>query len=359
MFKTHHSKFKTIQALMTNLSLHEQQLLTIVQNINIIDDCSYTLYGETERVYNQQNHFEYCGEIAEFGENTISDAKKQDDLLRKHLSTSIYYKFYCGLGNTGEYDRLPMKRERTAFMNKLSKFNYSTNQPDTNWTVYAIQPNGLAFASKNGTLRPAVQNTFVPNAPLSINHTISFYRVKENRKDESIFYFVNGNEYFDSDCAMLRIYFNIEAEGAQILIQQVTHLLNDYRVPFHFKCLNHPSLYNRNDGAVLYLNKENISIINILLPQIIEPLQAYFKQDVPFFTTRLYDGISRAEDPGGGQSFGDNRCKIIAKALVEAFKMEYSKEETMSFVLEAFRKQGINPKRMDLNPHTKHPFLIN
>ncbi len=340
--------------------LHEQQLMNILEKVKIIDNHNYEIAGKKIPVYQQQPKFEYIGDLALFGKNEEQDPIHQKKALIQHLTNALYSNFYCEIPDEAVHLKLPSVKERNEFMNQLSKANYSTQQPDPNWRVYSVQPNGSGFAEKNGQLRPVQPNTYVPNpyqSQLTVNQTIHFYRQKENRIVQPVFYHVHGNEYLAPDSNMIRIYWNIQPKGAALLIEQITKLLNDYRIPFNFKCLNHPDLFNRSDSAVLYFDKTDLSIINSILPIIIQAVQPYLKREVPLFTDILHPGVSRAEDPGDGQSFGMSRCKIIAEALVTLSKLKLSKKKKFESLCQALLKKGINPQQMSINPHTKH-FLL-
>lgn len=340
--------------------LHETQLQHILDKVKVIDEQTYEVDGKPIKVYHQQSHTQYTQDLADFGRHDTREETQLKKTFIQHLSGTLYSRFYCGMPSTETF-KMPSKLERNQFMNALSQANCSTQNPDPNWKVYTVQPNGMgAFAEKNGQLRPVQPNTYVvnPQQPqLSVNQTIQFVRQKENREAQSVFYYVFGNEYLQPDCSMVRIYWNIQPSGAPLLIQQLTTILNDYRIPFNFKCLNHPDLYQRSDAAVLYFDKDNIAIISMLLPGIIEAVKAHLSPSSPYFTDVLHAGVSRAEDPGNGQSFGMSRCNTIAEAIYLGYENKIKSKDRMNHLKKTLQRKGIDSTQMSINPHTKH-FLL-
>lgn len=342
-------------------TLHEQQVLEIIEQVQIVDQQTYLVGGQLKRVYHQQHFTNYNQPLVNFGSNVIEEgSQEQKQRLIQHLCNTLYTKFYCGNEHALTSFKMPSKKERSAFMDILSSSNHSTQKPDPNWKVYSIHPNGLAFAEKNNQLRTVHPNTYVPNpsqSKLAVNQFIQFYRQKENRHAQAVFYYVYGNEYLAPDCNMIRIYWNTTPAGAPLLLEQITTVLNEYRIPFNFKCLNHPTLYNRSDSAVLYFDKNNIAIVKILLEGIIKKIKPHLKSTTPYFTDIIHPGVSLAEDPGNGQSFGMSRCLLIAEAIHTAFQQKIAKEDLFPFAKKYLKAKGVNSQQMSLNPHTQH-FLL-
>jgi len=70
------------------------------------------------------------------------------------------------------------------------------------------------------------------------------------------------------------------------------------------------------------------------------------KPSVPLFAKPLRPGIAVADDPGGGQSFGMNRCGILAEAMVQAWHRGESRPEAQLAIVEArFADYGLTLDR--------------
>ena len=346
----------------SNPSLHSRQLEELIDRLAINGYDSYTFDHTVIQVFHRLNHQVVHGEFSDFGSNISHDRKMRRQQLLNHLTNTLYSVFYCGipLSKTLNPKHTPNLSEREQFMNELSKANHSTSKPNPNWKVYAIDSQGNAFAEKNGVVRPAVTGSYIPDPKrpvLAINQHIHFIRPRENRKAQPVFYHVFGNEYHDSQEPTVRLYWNIKPEAAHKLIAGITKSLNAYKIPFNFKCLNHPALYDRNDAAVLYFGKKHLEVVMLILAPLIDELLPYLKPECPAFTDELQPGLGAAEDPGHGNSFGMHRASAIAEALVDGFELKLKDREfILSHVREHLKGIGLNPDRLSVNPHSQLSF---
>ena len=85
---------------------------------------------------------------------------------------------------------------------------------------------------------------------------------------------------------------------------------------------------------------------------------------IPALTRRIAEGVAFAEDPGGGQSFGADRCRLVAEALVTAHEEgKTSVEARVGRVRERLRAAGTSleapylgpdsPGDLDLTPYAR------
>jgi hypothetical protein len=90
--------------------------------------------------------------------------------------------------------------------------------------------------------------------------------------------------------------------------------------------------------------------------------QAYFRPEIPLFTKFLAPGLGLAEEPTqkftAQESFGMNRCQILANALLEAWqKGKNAVEERMKSIHQHFQDHSIDLQRPYLNPTSKDIYL--
>ena len=336
---------------------YTQQVQQIIGAIEITSLATFTVHGEEEYVQNQMPYQTFSEDFKSFGSNTTVDSQQQRVNLINALTNTIYSKFYCGIKNDKHTSKLPPKTEREGFMNELSQANTSTNGFDYHWNIYNIDTKtGSVYVQKNGELRWLQPNSFQFVNPqqtqAAINTKVNLSRQKENRNLQPVFYHVFSNEMFPQEAEIGRIYWNVTPEGASKLINILTTTLNDYKIPFQFKCLNHPELYVRSDSAVLYLSKKHVQIVAMILHHVIPNLEPYLVDEIPMFTKKLYKGVGYAEDPGKGQSFGMSRSSTIATALVEAFQQEKNAAQTFETVVNSLARKGMSLNRLHLNKHT-------
>lgn len=338
-------------------TIYTQQIKQIVDAVQITSLSTYIVLGTEEYVQHQAPYHTFSEDFKSFGSNTTIDTHQQRINLINAITNSIYMRFYCGINEEEHTTKIPPKGERELFMEQLSKANTSTNGFDYNWNIYNIDQNtGSIYIQKNDELRWLQPNSYQYANPHQkqpeINTKVHLNRFKENKNLQPVFYHVFSNEIFPQEAEIARIYWNITPEGAGELIQLLTSTLNSYKIPFQFKCLNHPALYVRSDSAVLYLDKKHVQIVAIILKSIIPTLETYLVDEIPMFTKKLFKGVSYAEDPGKGQSFGMSRSFAIAEALVEAFQQHQNLAETFEYTIQYLAKKGMTTDRLYLNRHT-------
>lgn len=151
----------------------------------------------------------------------------------------------------------------------------------------------------------------------------------------------------------MRVYFNLSPEGAVAVIVSLTRQMNKIKIPFTFKVLYNPSDYERYDSGVLYFERSNYEAIWQVLRSIYAEARSHFRTEVPLFTKLLAPGLGLAEEPdhkfATQESFGMNRCQIVANGLLEARqKGDESPENRMVFIRQHFSLLGID---------LKHPYL--
>ena len=334
-----------------------KQVQQIINAIEITSLSTYKVHEEEEYVQNQMPYQTFAEDFKSFGSNSTVDDQQQRTNLINALTNTIYTKFYSGIKNGEHTSKIPPKAERNEFMNQLSQANTSVSGFDYHWNIYNIDTTTKnVYVQKNGELRWLQPNSYRFVNPqqkqAAVNTKVNLTRQKENKNIQPVFYHVFGNELFPQEVEIGRIYWNVSPEGASKLINLLTTILNDYKIPFQFKCLNHPELYVRSDSAVLYFNKKHVQLVSIILNTIIPNLEPYLVDEIPMFTKQLFKGVSYAEDPGKGQSFGMSRSSTIATALVDAFQQEKNTKQTFDTVVNSLSRKGMTLNRLYLNKHT-------
>jgi hypothetical protein len=151
---------------------------------------------------------------------------------------------------------------------------------------------------------------------------------------------------FEANEQVVRFFWNVTSDGAPRLMQSVTGKFNRFQIPFRFKCASRASDYPRRDAAVLYLHSRYYPIAALVVEAVHAQLSPWLRPGTPLFAKRLADGLAFAEDPG--ESFGENRSKILAAAMVAT--RGKSSDERKAEVRRAFEARGLSLDRPWLNP---------
>jgi hypothetical protein len=249
--------------------------------------------------------------------------------------------------------------ELTDIGDELSRANPGGERWDHGWQVYQALPNGAVNAHKHGRATMFLPGQYmaaaaVPgtHAPVQPGTMISGYLAKELR-NQGGFYIALGEQvqpYYEQ-ASLVRVYWNVRQEGAAPLLHALVSRFNRFQVPFRFKTLTYRQLYGRFDAGVLFVGRRRWDITARLVAELYAQMKPYLDPDVPSFTRTLAPGLSFAEDPGSGDSFGTSRCRLIAEGLWRAYQRGQQTDGVRyEEIAGAFTRAGLSLERPWLNP---------
>ncbi len=340
---------------------------SITDAVQIKDDYTFSIFDKNVPVKFQQPYTQWNQPLNKFGENMGDEDQMKANMLSQ-LAGSLYNIFYCsgtstdaGLNNKSQLETMPPTEARAEHMELLSAANKTVDSFDPYWSVYAVDANGNAFVQKNGAYRTLMPNGFQfvtqGDTQLKVGTMVHITIKKENKEVQPVFYHVYSQALMPQEAEFIRFYFNLKGEGAATLIEEITASFNKYKVPFLFKCLNHPDLYTRTDSAVLYLNKAQFKIGTRLLKPILDKMAPFMNEEVPLFSKKIRPGVSFAEDPGNGQSFGMSRCTILAQGIVNAYQKKLGDaKERRKEIMRYLRNKGVEADRIYLKSNSHFPY---
>ena len=279
--------------------------------------------------------------------NLLAVSKNKDKfLLHKNLD------FDCGFGVDWK------------FYEELHQSNHGTGYFDCCWQVLKREPDGsLALTKDDLTLHIEYDHDSEPPTEYAnIGEFISI--LMPNNQLQNGFYIAISNSGIekqgikDRGLEIGRIYFNISPPGAIALMDSLSLALNKAEIPFSFQVLYNPKAYGRFDSGILYFEREEYFTVREVLQTVYFEYQSYFTPEVPLFTKLLAPGLGLAEEPRQKfalqESFGMNRCQIIANALLDAWRQgENSPRKRVNFICQHFEEMGINLQRPYLNPNSE------
>jgi HopA1 effector protein family len=331
-------------------------------------------------------------ELAEAEANSLKQlpSKIQDKYLNLQLRTFIHGIYFDGSLKSTLTNKIDNNVEIATLENNTVRGinrNYYTALESNNcgegfyepgWLVIRQEEDGLLVVQKNdltlhveqyGSLQPSQRNA-------QINDTVAILMPKDRL--ELGYYIAIGNAGFvnmqlskenpANTNLSINIYFNFTPQAAANIMQALTQQLNAIDIPFSFKvaydldeCLHH------YDSGILNIESDRYSQIVPILQRIycdtpkvsLSPLDtlrdraADFRPEVPLFTKHLAPGLGLAEVPAE-ETFGINRCRIIANALLDAYRDENNTLPTrISYIKQHFEKMNISLQNPYLNPDSQ------
>ncbi|MEA5595855.1 T3SS effector HopA1 family protein [Rivularia sp. UHCC 0363] len=241
------------------------------------------------------------------------------------------------------------------FYNQLHEYNRGTGYCDPDWQILRIEPDGSLAVTKAGLTLHVEESHLESTTTANINDLIAI-RLPKNRLNNGFYLAVSNSskkQEFDTS-----IFFNLNTEGTIALMDSLTKQLNDAEIAFNFQVPHHPLGCDRYDAGILNFQRQDYLIIQKLLKDIYTEHQSYFQPEIPLFAKFLAPGLSLAEQPVekplSKQSFGVNRCQIIANALFAAWEKDInSPEEKVNIIRQHFAGKFVDLERPYLNANSE------
>jgi hypothetical protein len=238
----------------------------------------------------------------------------------------------------------------------MSQANASKERWEEGWQIGQFLPSGEIYANKGAIQRAFWPGEFVRSGdygqPPQQGTPISVFLPRESRTAQPGFYFAFGETLAlaQDEFPTVRFYWNINRDGAAPLVKKISTSLNKYHVPFRFKVVSHPALLDRCDTAVLYVGRRYYRVAAELALETRDQLGQGIEPAVPLFTLKLAAGLAFAEDPGGQESFGMSRCRLLAEGAWLAFSEGQTNiEGRLNRVQQHFAAAGTSLERPYLN----------
>lgn len=286
-------------------------------------------------------------------ERTMSPSDARDYLLYR-LQMQLYNDFYCRGAPTPS--REPPARgamhSSSPFVEALSAANSGRGSREPGWLVRAVDHRAIVVERDGLQVWVRPQDVFAPSSGIIPGARIRVRLPKELLNLFPGFYMTLGDEGIspESDQALIRFYWNVTSTAAPHLVRAMTTRLNKARLPFRMKVVNEPERFTRCDAAVLYVRKADHRSLAQPVREIYRELAGDLKPAIPAFTKQLAPGLGFAEDPGGGDSFGTHRCRLLADGIIRAHESGcQAVSERLRVVAARFEETGITLEQPFLN----------
>lgn len=232
----------------------------------------------------------------------------------------------------------------------LSAAHPGRDRWEDGWQVHQTLATGRVVATRNGELKFFWPGEFVladgPGMQPAKGSRLRVWRPRESPTLQPGFWFAFGAAGGSEELPLLRVYFNLTADAAPLLVSALVGTLDRYGIPFRFKCLSRRSLYPRTDAAVLYLARRHWAPGSEIVQAVAARVGRGMVDETPLFALRLAPGVSLAEDPGSGESFGMHRCRLAAQGVWNAWRAgARTPAARLAAVEAAFRQGGVDPAR--------------
>ncbi len=327
-----------------------QELNEIFDALIIENEDSFTFAGR-----------QYSANDPRFAPRSASASQHQASPIADVLTLAFYEHGYCRrfAGTLPDSPATATGEDLTA---ALSQANSSRDRWESGWTVAQTLASGQVAARRHGKARLFWPGEFMAAGapgPLNSGAQITVFWKRESTGLQPGFYFAFGEQSSDhqDERNWIRFYWNVRPGGAAALVRAVTAELNRFETPFRFKLLSNSRLYGRSDAAVLYVARRYYRVASQLLERVPKLLGSELQKDTPLFTKLLAPGLSLAEDPNTGESFGMHRCRLMAEAVMAAHSAGQSTSaRRLEALTRRFHEEGLSLEAPYLNARSKDDY---
>ena len=157
----------------------------------------------------------------------------------------------------------------------------------------------------------------------------------------------------------VRLYWNTAPEAAVVLVRRITRLFHRGRAACQLKILISFSQGERADWSVLYIGRQELTRFAPALSRIYGALRRHMREATPAFTLRIAPGLALAESLPDGESFGRDRCSLVAQALVGiAESGDRISEGSLDAISRHFASRGLSLDRPYLGTGSRHEYSL-
>lgn len=287
-------------------------------------------------------------------ERSLPPTEAREYLLAA-LQAELYTNFYCHGGVAGP--PLPAhfsSFDKVTFETALAASNRGRGYWQSGWRVIdaaerelVVERAGIQARARRGEYRLEAAGRLTHGTPVSVRFPSGSSSLAPG------FYIAIGNKELTSEdlSSLVRLYWNLDSEGALRFVSFVTSALNRACIPFQLKVAVDANRIARCDSVVLYLPSTGYEDVAERLKRVHRGLRASLRDRIPALTKKVAPGVGLAEDPQGGESFGEQRCRLIAEGLIDAFENgRRGVFERLTAVERRFEDQHLDLERPFLNP---------
>lgn len=269
----------------------------------------------------------------------------------RRLAQAFYTQWFTRSGAVGG---TPRPVELPGIVSSVRAAHAASERFAAGWVATVVGAGGEVVAAKDGEavrLGPLdYANLARPGAPARAGDALAATLRKDCIDPTAGWWVTWSAGLADEDASQVRVYWNCGPDAVALLVGRVTAFFEDSKLPYSMKCPSEATLFDRLDPVVLYLSADVWRRARSGLRAVHGAIAARLRPAVPPLTLRLGLGVSVAEDPLDGRSFGQSRADAVAEGALRALEARVtSPEAAVDWLAGALQARGISP----LRPHLR------
>jgi hypothetical protein len=270
------------------------------------------------------------------------------------LAEVLYTDWYLGLPGAPP-DEPPAAPEPVdiALVDLLRDAHVDAGRFEPGWTVEGVSSQGRVAVVRDGRQRILARVDVLPSVraclPPRPGETVRAVARRDALDEATAFWFTYGGDWDEAaelPPELVRVYWHVRRRAVPELVGVLTEHLAEARVPYSLKVAVADPDVERPDRAVLYLTRDAYAAAAPAIRRAHGAVTSCLLPGVPRLTRHLAPGLAVADDPGTGESFGQQRCGLVAEALRgERANMTANADERAAVVVEHLAATGHDPAR--------------
>jgi hypothetical protein len=338
--------------LVTHQRNFKQKLEDVVENLQITPDLTIS-YRDREPVTIESHLHGYLNQIPLVDRDRYLAAKLQKYLYSIFSSDSQPQNTKADQEATNYVN----KWSRTKFYQQLLQHNQGKGYSDPDWLVVKQEANYWHVTKNDLTLHIQLEHLAEPREELHPGELVAI-KMPSNLVDRGFYIAVGDSGTVDAadspEEGITQIYFNVNAAGALVLLDNLTRELNAKEISFDFRVAYDETKFDHLDSAVLNFKSSDFELVYPIVKNAYQKNQSYFQSKVPFFCQPLAPGLGLAEKPRSPsyqqKNIGQYYCGMIATAIVEKWQEDGLTGNKLADVLNYLSLAEVDIEHLYLNP---------
>lgn len=269
---------------------------------------------------------------------------RKEAIFKIKLMNFIYHHFYSKQNSKTfiNINDIELINDR-SYEVELSKIQPHRKFKSHDWEIKKIISDRILQVSKNNITLTVDSNIHLANkkqeTPRVIGEKVTImFSCHFPNISNGFYVYKSQKDELNYESPIGRLYFNINPHTSLHFINLLLEIGYNNSLIFDFKVLKNLRNQYRIDSAVLYFRIFDYNDLEkILFPQILK--KKFFNKEVSEFHFEIFTGVGFAEEPKSKnslESYGTNRCHIIAETIFEVLKMNNFSNNNLDFTLQSF-----------------------
>lgn len=149
---------------------------------------------------------------------------------------------------------------------------------------------------------------------------------------------------------LVRLHLSVDPRTALHALGTVAHRAQGWEHPWRLTSTALDGDLPAPESTVLRLPTASLLPLRREIVALVEDLRPFLAAGVPALTLRIGRGASLSENPADGRTFGQNRCRLVAEAVIGSMRVHHRAQ--VDRAIATFAEAGVDPERPYLEQRT-------